>query len=184
LNNTGGLTCPKIKYFMSKSAAGEISYYLNRLMFAERRSPGKIKPLKTIQNLYRFYDLTGVKKMFRKFCEAAIAEEYSWNEGTPGNLLYFYEQLEGLIEACYLIYIKKKINKRQAKKDQSFFLPVINEFFEQHSLPEWKQSIHLWLEAALSNFSVAESIDVKEILPYYQNIEQLLEAAYLLTLKT
>jgi len=169
---------------MSKSAAGGISHHFYRLMFTEKISPDKINPLETIQNLYRFYDLTGIKKMFRKFCEAAIAEKYSWNEGAPGNLLYFYEQLEGLIEACYLIYIKRKNNKGEVKKNQALFLPVITEFFEQQSLPEWKLSIHLWMEAALSNFSVAESIEVKEILPYYQNIEKLLEAAYLLTLKT
>src|SRR5450631_1617375 len=113
---------------MKKSAAGEISHHLNRLMFKEKRSLDEIKPLETIQNLFRFYDLAGIKYMFRKFCEAAIAEKYSWNEGTPGNLLFFYEQLEGLIEACYLIYIKKKISKRLVKKDPSLYLPIITEF--------------------------------------------------------
>jgi hypothetical protein len=57
-------------------------------------------------------------------------------------------------------------------------LHFFDEFFGRHSLPEWKQSIHLWLEAAMSNFSVAESIELTEILPFYQNIELLLETAY------
>jgi len=55
---------------------------------------------------------------------------------------------------------------------------VINDYFETYSLLEWKQLLHSWMEAGLSNYSVLENIKTKDLLPYVYGMEKLLEAAY------
>jgi hypothetical protein len=107
---------------------------------------------------------------------------------------------EKLIESCYLIYRKRGFNKKVAKKikqddwekdkdhlelpsslsSEEFINPriVINDFFEKYSLLEWKQFIHSWMEAGLSNYSVLENIKGKDVLPYVYGMEKLVEASY------
>jgi hypothetical protein len=108
--------------------------------------------------------------------------------------------LEKLIECCYLIYKKKGFKKRLSKKTKQhdlnkgkdhpelpaslslveFMNPriVINDFFETYSLLEWKQFLHSWTEAGLSNYSVLENIKTRDLLPYVYGMEKLLEASY------
>jgi len=185
---------------MSGLAANKINHCLNRLVLTEMKNPDKINPYVILRELCDFEDLHEVKKLFRKCCKASLSEKYSWKEGIPGNLLFIYEQMEKLIEACYLIYIKNGFNKRVTKKSkiqeenketdrpelptslslEEFMNPqiVIKDFFDKYNLLEWKQLIHNWMEAGLSNFSVLENIKAKEVLPYVYGMEKLLEASY------
>jgi hypothetical protein len=164
------------------------------------KDPDKLNPYIILQEICDFEGVQEMKKLFRKCCQVSLSEKYSWDEGIPGNLLYIYEQLEKLIESCYLIYIKKGFKQKAKKKTkqhdweigtdhpvlpaslswEEFMNPriVINDFFEKYSLLEWKQFIHSWMEAGLSNFSVLENIKAKEVLPYVYGMEKLLEASY------
>jgi hypothetical protein len=60
----------------------------------------------------------------------------------------------------------------------------VDEFFSINPLPEWKLTLHNWMEAALSNYSVTESVNSPEILTFYQQIEKLIDAAYLISKQT
>jgi hypothetical protein len=185
---------------MSGHTASKINPCLNRLILTEMKDPDKLDPYNILKEICDLEDQQGMKKLFRKCCHVALSEKYSWDEGIPGNLLYIYEQWEKLIESCYLIYRKRGFNKKVVKKakqdawekdkdhlvlpsslsSEEFMNPgiVIKDFFEKYSLLEWKQFIHSWLEAGLSNFSVLENIKGKEVLPYVYAMEKLLEASY------
>jgi hypothetical protein len=183
---------------MSKHSAKRINESLNRKI-KTTNNPDKTDPYEVIRKFCEFGSLYENKMMFRKFCEAAIADKYCWKDGPPGKLLYFYELLEALIEACFVIYREKRFAKKilkwiVAKEEENHgapFMPhslsfeeytnpliVIKEFFNNNSLKEWKQSIHYWLEAGLSNFSVVESIEFDEILPFCYGIEKFVDACY------
>jgi hypothetical protein len=185
---------------MSGNNANKINHCLNRLIMTEMKDPDKLNPYSVLQEICDFEKLQEMKKLFRKCCQASLSEKYIWDEGIPGNLLYIYEQFEKLVESCYLIYRKKGFKKKVSKKtkeyawdksadhpelpsslsSEEFMNPriVINDFFEEYSLLEWKIFIHSWMEAGLSNFSVLENIKSKELLPYVYGMEKLLEASY------
>ena len=170
---------------MSKHSKGKVDYCLNRLIIEEDKNPDKINPFIIIRKFCDFDSHPAMKILFLKFCKAALVEKYFWEEGPPGKLLYFSEQLELLMEACYLIYIEKEFNKRLVKGDKSSIIPnpfiVIKDFFDLRSLLEWKKSQHFWLEAGLSNFSVMDNVEPEEVLIYYSSVEELLAASYQIT---
>src|SRR5277367_2339324 len=185
---------------MSEHNENKTNRCLNRLIMTEKKDPDKLDPYIILQEICDFENMQEMKKLFRKCCQVSLSEKYIWDEGIPGNLLYIYEQLEKLIECCYLIYGKKGFKKKVAKKVEEYDwnkakdhpeLPaslslaefvnprlVINDFFETYSLLEWKQLLHAWMEAGLSNFSVLENIKTKDLLPYIFGMEKLLEACY------
>jgi hypothetical protein len=189
---------------MSGREAKKINHCLNRLLLTEMKNPDKINPYVILWEFCDFDSLPEMKKLFRECCKVSLSGKYSWKEKSPGNLLFFYEQLERLVEACFLIYIKKGFKKRVSKKPKSRGgkkwinysefpcslsleewlnpLIVIKDFFDLYSLLEWKQSIHSWMEAALSDFSVLENIKAEEILPYCYSMEKLLESSYRIVL--
>lgn len=185
---------------MSEHNTNKINYCLNRLILTEMKDPDKLDPYIILKVICDFENLQAMKKLFRKCCQVSLSEKYIWDEGIPGNLLYIYEQLDKLIESCYLIYKKKGFKKKLTRKTNQqnlekvkdhpelpaslslaeFVNPriVINEFFETYGLLEWKQFLHSWMEAGLSNFSVLENIKTKDVLPYVYGMEKLLEASY------
>jgi hypothetical protein len=183
---------------MSEHNKNKINLCLNRLILTEMKDPDKLDPYIILREICDFENLQEMKKLFRKCCQVSLSEKYIWDEGIPGNLLYIYEQLEKLIESCYLIYkkkgFKKKLTKKIKQKDwekdhpelpaslsmAEFANPmiVINDFFETYSLLEWKQLLHAWMEAGLSNFSVLVNIKTMDLLPYMYGMEKLLEASY------
>lgn len=183
----------------------KICHCLNRLMLTEKKNPDEINPYDILREFCDFEDLPEMKKLYRKSCKAALSGKYSWKEGSPGNLLYFFEQLEGLVEACFLIYNKKGFKKQVLKRAvtqsgkkavipelpcslslEEYMNPliVIEDFFDKQSLFDRKRALHSWMEAGLSDFSVLENIKSDELLPYRDGMEKLLEASYRIVLST
>jgi hypothetical protein len=185
---------------MSGHKANKVNHCLNRLALTGMKDPDKINPNLILREFCDFEELAEMKKLFHDSCQAALSVRYTWKDGSPGRLLYFHEQLEILVEACFLIYHKKGFKKRVLKRSKSAGskklikypnlpcsltleenmnpLVVIKDFFDQSNLLEWKRSLHAWMEAALSNFSVLENINPEDLLPYRVGIEKILEACY------
>ena len=190
---------------MSEHKTNKVNHCLNRLALTEIKNPDKINPYVIIRQFYDFEELAEMKKLFQDSCKAALSSKYTWENGSPGNLLYFYDQLEILVEACFLIYNNDEFRKRVLKKVKStknkkmtrypdfpcsltleeYMNPliVIRDFFDHHNLLEWKRSIHSWMEAALSNFSILENINPEDLLPYCYSIDKLMEASYRIVLE-
>jgi hypothetical protein len=173
--------------------------YLNRIALENKVHPYDVDPFKVIKTFFEYDTLAGTIELFRLACNAALTEKYSWKQGSAGNLVNFYEQLEMLIEACWIIAINKKklvkqLTKTRKTGDKKLVLPcpltrdelqtplfVIEQFFALHSLGKWKQLTHCWMEAGISNYSVVENINYQGLLLYCQSIEKLIYAAYWLS---
>jgi hypothetical protein len=177
--------------------------YLNRLALAI--DGDAIDPYKIIKDFFYSGSITDTKDLFMETCRAALSEKYSWKEGSPGNLLYFYESLELLVEACFLVFTSKKHKKKWAKKikrasgNKSLPHPhlpcsisademtdpfaVIKSFFELYSLKQWKQWLYAWMEAGLSDYTVLDSIESKDLLPYYNQLQRLMDASWCISLQ-
>lgn len=177
--------------------------YLNRLALA-RDADGN-DPYSIIKSFFYSNSISDMKELLMKACQAGLVEKYRWKEGSPGNLLYFYEQLETLVEACFLIStrietknkLSKKMN-RAAKKEllHTVCLPcslskteisnpfsVIHAFFELYTIKKWKQHLYTWMEAGLSNYTVLDSIKTKNILAYHNHLQKLLDACWYISLQ-
>jgi hypothetical protein len=175
-------------------------HYLNRLALTTADDTDAIDPYNIIKDFFYSGNITEMKDLFMETCRAALSEKYSWKEGSPGNLLYFYERLEMLVEACFLICTSKKHRNKLSKKTRRMAkkafarhlylpcslskseisdpLPVIKSFFEFHSLKQWKQHLYAWMEAGLSNYTVLDSMAAEDILPYHYHIQRLMEACW------
>jgi hypothetical protein len=169
-------------------------FYLNRLALEEMAD----LYTKVLKAFFKFDTVQGTIKSFNAACQAALAEEYNWKQGSPGNLVYLYERLEMFLEAYYLIKNKqhKKVRHKKVTKSikidfEKSVLPcplsleelqdpdgIINQFFDFNRLEEWKRLTHLWMESGISNFSIADNLQPDELLTYYQHIEKLIYAGY------
>ncbi len=56
-------------------------------------------------------------------------------------------------------------------------MAFLADFFEKRSLRRWKQWLHLFTTAALSNGSVAEEMDATHIFIFIQYLKKLVYAA-------
>src|ERR1700722_19480185 len=179
---------------MAKTQKLKTCFFLNRIALEEMINPYSIDPYYILNDIFNSDHFGAMQDLFRHFCEAGLAEEFSWKEGSPGNLLYFSERLEQLIEACFIIHSSGKIRKggkvfKKTKQINKALLPIrlsemeldkpfiiLDAFFAHNSLPEWKESLHRWTKACLSQYSVAESDDAEGMLSLYQHIEKLIPA--------
>ncbi|HEY6083401.1 MAG TPA: hypothetical protein VIU45_08090, partial [Chitinophagaceae bacterium] len=59
-------------------------------------------PYLVITSFFVDFGLSHTKKMIDRWMEAVI-EETAWDNGSPGNLLFYYEKIGQLIEAAWLI---------------------------------------------------------------------------------
>ncbi len=179
--------------------------YLYRLLLAadEQRI---VDPYEVIHSFFAIGSIAEMKKLLMAACNAALTEEYTWQQGGAGNLLYLYEQLETLIEACYIVCkdkkrkrkIIKKIRRLVKRKQLNFVvlpsalsvkeignpLTVIHEFFNFYTLKHWKKALYAWLEAGLSNYTVQQSVEPRPILLYHLQLQRLMEACWYISLVT
>ncbi|MEP7279937.1 MAG: hypothetical protein ABI813_14905 [Bacteroidota bacterium] len=177
--------------------------YLNRLALS-MDDTNHIDPYWVITDFFCFGSLAEMKERLEKTCKAALVEKYNWKQGCPGNLLYFYERLEKLVEACFLITSSSKYKNRLVKKakqgklkeiESNPLLPcslsaaelndplsVLQSFFQFHDLKRWKQDIYAWMEAGLSDFTVLENIAPKNLITYHHHLQKLLDACWYINL--
>ena len=178
--------------------------YLNRLALTTDDDTSTIDPYSIITDFFYFGSIAEIKDLFMESCRASLSEKYSWKEGSPGNLLYFYEILEKLVEACFLLFKdanrKKKLSKKikytlKKKLFKDLCLPcslsadeisdpflVIHSFFALQTIKQWKQAMYAWMEAGLSNYTVMDSIETKYLLPYNYHLQKLLDACWYISI--
>lgn len=168
-------------------------YWLNRIAVQYNSDPFKANPLKVLKAFFDYAGRAEQIKAFDDFCRAALKDRYSWQHGSPANALHYGEQLELLIEACYLLhqqagqYASKPYNlvavpvtefpMLLTSKEFSNPMAFLADFFEKRSLRRWKQWLHLFTTAALSNGSVAEEMEATHIFIFIQYLKKLVYAA-------
>lgn len=186
---------------MPKPTTPNPDYFLNNLAMDEMVNPYSINAFQALHRIFGSCPRNDMKEMFSNFCASAISETYEWKEGSPGNLFYFSKKLEHLLEASFLVQWKFKKKKQPSSKfkmkhPDKAWLPlnlseeewknpfaVLEEFYQFHSLPQWKNLLQSWTEAGLSNFSVTETEDPRAILEFFSRILKLIDAAWLIWMR-
>ncbi len=175
-------------------------HYLNRLALLSKKNSKQTDPCKIIAAFFTFISIAESNELLITACQAALADKYCWKQGSPGNLFFFYTQLELLIEASFLLYSKKekmtKITVGIVDSPATHQLPcslsaaelndpisVLAKFFEFRSLRKWKKDLYTWLEAGLSDYTVLDDRKAVTILPYYYRLQKLIDACWQINLR-
>lgn len=170
--------------------------YLSKLALRSKTGLPDIDPFSVLNEVFSFATAQEMKTLLYNAGQAAIHEKYNWKEGSPGNLLFFYERLELLVEASVLIVLIPKHHKTAQRNvktkpgsvpnlpctlsDSEWANPlsVLEGFFTYQSIKKWKQQIQVWMEAGLSNYSVLEELKPGLCLPYYTWLNRLFDACW------
>ncbi|HEX2846922.1 MAG TPA: hypothetical protein VHN59_10265 [Chitinophagaceae bacterium] len=158
---------------MTTPSTPDKRYFLNSLALQHSCDPLSLDPHWALRQLYHRSSAEEMQEMFTEFCEAAIAPTYNWQLDTPGTLPHFVDQLEQLIEACFLLLAWVNPESPAAKKNE---VQAVRQFFKIRNLSGWKQWLHRWTISALSARSVAELVEPEDLLPFVQGMEKLLTA--------
>ncbi len=165
---------------------------LNRTTLFCKGNPLKADALVLIWEFFSYASPQEHLKAIDDFITAALQEDSYWSHASPANGLFYSEQLELLIEAAYLIYIKPKkyfLKKRAvatlsikelpvllSAEEYQNPLTVVQGFFKQPLL-YWKELMYACTHGALSNSSVAEEVDVAVVLGLFNGLKRLVGAA-------
>lgn len=165
---------------MTTSATPDKRYFLNRLALEHACDPLSLDPYWVLQQLFNKNSLEVVQESFSEFCESAIAPAFIWRSKTPGALVLFTEEIEQVIEACFLLLGWLKAKKGPVSKKDESPEQIVRQFFKVQNLAGWKYWLYSWKTGALSSRSVAEFVPPEDLVPFVQWIEKLLPAAALL----
>ncbi len=147
--------------------------YLNRIAITYKGNPLKVPPLQVIKDFFTYAKPAEHIKAFDAFCLAALHDQYRWRRGSPGNALYYSEQLELLIEAACLLYQKPEHKGGRYK----MLRETLQYFFNYASLMKWKKRHHAFTHAALSKNSVADELSPVIIYKYTAFLKKLIIVA-------
>ncbi|MCG2612892.1 hypothetical protein LZZ85_01325 [Terrimonas sp. NA20] len=162
---------------MAARSTPDKRYYLNRLALEHECDPQSLDPYWVLQQLFSDVPLEEMQELFSDFCEAAIAPAYIWKSKTPGALVRFVEELEQLIEGCFILMAWFKTTKGPISRTDESPAQVVRQFFKAKPLAVWKSWLHSWQTGALSACSVAEIVEPEDLLPFVQWMEKLFPAA-------
>ncbi|MBE7176999.1 MAG: HEPN domain-containing protein [Mucilaginibacter polytrichastri] len=130
-------------------------------------------------------------------------ESFSHPHGGPGALLFTYDLNVKLLEAAYLLTQKHHSTngtsnaipklpgnherhqwlyypKHLKRKETSEPYNVLTKIFTEFSLFEYRSFLHDWLTAAFDKRSARESLDAREIIMVYENLQKLYDATWLI----
>lgn len=161
---------------------------LNRTTLFCKGNPLKTDALVLVKEFFSYASPQEHLKAIDDFIKAALQEGSYWPHGSPANGLFYSEQLELLIEAAYLMYIKPKkyFLKKHAvatlsvkelpvllsSEEYQNPLLVLQQFFQQPLL-YWKELLYTCTHGVLSNSSVVEEVAAVEVLGLSNGLKRL-----------
>lgn len=163
-------------------------------------------PLLVIRDFFSADWLAGHLEELLKWRKCVIEERYYMDDtDNPASLLFTHRMNAKLVEAIYLISLTKRAKKlakqvlinfevqleREEKEwiDYPLYLSAverinpyrfIRNFFKTYSIDQYRNFLYEWLETGLSVNAVDESMEACEIIYFYENMQQLYEAAWII----
>ncbi|TSD63866.1 HEPN domain-containing protein [Inquilinus sp. KBS0705] len=163
-------------------------------------------PLTVISDFFSADWLPGHLERLVEWRKYVIEEGYFKNHNdSPASLLYTHQLNARLLEAVYILSQTKKavslanaihINfHEQLQEEERAWLhyPIylsslecfnpylaISNFFRAYSIEEYREFLYEWLETGLSKDAVDESLDVSDIIYFYENMQRLYEAVWII----
>jgi HEPN domain-containing protein len=164
-------------------------------------------PLKVISDFFSADWLPGHLEKLLEWRKYVIEEGYYKDDQkkSPAGLLYTHELNARLVEAVYLISRTKRALKltgvvhinfeRQLQEEEQNWLhypiylsPVekinpyfsISNLFKVYTVDRYLHFLYEWLEIGLSNHAVDEFIETSDVIYFYENMQKLYEAAWII----
>ena len=158
-------------------------------------------PLRVLADF--FYDdwLPGHLARLQKWRDHVINDNYfRGNKNSPAELLYFHKLNINLVEALHLFKEKTKVENTirvifdleseintwrdfpHNLKEAELLNPliVVDQFFQDYHLPQYREMLYEWLEYGLSSEAANEFIATKDLITVYENLQRLYSAAWLI----
>lgn len=163
-------------------------------------------PISVIGDFFSADWLPGHLSKLQEWRRYVIEEEYYNGKGkSPASLLMTHQLSARLVEAMYLLSKSKKgkalskvihINfEEQLLKEEKEWLhypvylsPVerinpylaISKFFEVYNIDQYLEFLYEWLEAGLSVSTIDDDLDISDVICFYENLQKLYEAAWII----
>jgi HEPN domain-containing protein len=150
-----------------------------------------------------FFDddwLPGHLERLKEWRRCVLKDEYyKGQKNSPAELLYFHRLNIRLVEAAYLLKGSKKPKFSPLTDEQETWrdypvnlsdaelinpLLVLSEFFEDYTLPQYREQLYEWLEYGLSAKAANEFIETDDLISVYENLQKLYSVAWLMHQRT
>ncbi|PJJ84642.1 HEPN domain-containing protein [Mucilaginibacter auburnensis] len=165
------------------------------------------EPLKVIIDFFSADWLPGHLESLLEWRKYVIEEGFYMDEHkkSPAGLLFTHQLNAKLVEAVYLISRTKRTLKLadaihinfdvQLNQEEQEWLhyPIylssverinpylaISNFFKVYTVGHYLDLLYEWLETGLSNYSADEFLDTSDVIYFYENMQKLYEAAWII----
>ena len=164
-----------------------------------------------IAEFFSTYNVSYVRKTMQQIIRSAYSD-YVWAKGTPEDLLFNFEKLESVINACFIINREKKHSPIEVNSEQLFnrnlfrgwhanytdwdempkFLSIkeyhdpylgVRRFFKYKNVHEWKELLNKILHYAFSSSSILEEVANFDTLTVLDKLTRLIEATHLIDVR-
>ncbi|RFM26995.1 hypothetical protein [Deminuibacter soli] len=168
-------------------------------------------PYQIIANYFDFATVADYRHQVLQMIKKAYTKGI-WQKRCPANVLFSFEQLEGLINAAYLIDKENKNGQLKIQRSEAFnpnlfrgwigrlsdwdYFPrslsfkeytnpylVFKRFFKYRELGDWKKALKPLQEYVLSPDPVFECMESADSLQIYRYLLKLIEAAHLIDVR-
>ncbi|RWY51604.1 HEPN domain-containing protein [Mucilaginibacter gilvus] len=156
-------------------------------------------PLSFITTFFDHDSLPGHLETLQNWCFTILKPDFYRDEkGSPSGLLYFHKLTICIIEAAHLIKdmsdkpnVSVTANELSYEQREWSYYPVslskeqqlnpyllLDDFFSQYNLPQYRAMLYDWLEHGLSSKPAREFIEPLDLLTVNENLEKLFGAAW------
>jgi len=166
-------------------------------------------PFMVISDFFSSDDVPGHLRELLTWRNCIIADRYYVDrKGSPSGLLFTHKLNVKLVEAMYLLLqvnwskimmitaIHHSGLLSEEKNTWPYFPDMLNEeellnpflvikaFFNDYTLPQYRDFLYEWLEHGLSSNAAAEFIETADLIKVYENLQKLYAAAWLIHQRT
>jgi len=168
-------------------------------------------PYQLLAEFFSTYNVSYMRKAIWQIIRAAYSEKV-WAKGTPEDLLFHFENIESVINACFIINLEHKQSPIEVNNEQLFnrnlfrswqanytdwdempkFLLLkeyhnpyscIKRFFKYNNIHEWKGLLSKLIQYAFSNSSIYEELTDFDTLTVVNKLSGLIEAIHLIDVR-
>ena len=162
-----------------KSNSKKLKKYVRKHSFWYRQPIQE--PYLTISEFFDACNLEDFKNRLYEILASCTKEGFYQNE-SPVDVLYFFERVEAIINAAYIILQTESVDiqnsTQKLSNEHDVSRVVLNDFFDQMSFKEWKHSLDEILHFSLSRQSANDWGTPIDTLPIFVHLVRLTEALH------
>jgi hypothetical protein len=158
-------------------------------------------PLLAIARIFDDNNLPAQLELLKEWRRCVLEDDYFKGErDSPSELLYFYRLTVSLVEAMQLlltedtqIFQAQSIQQLNDERNRWPYYPegltdaeklnpglIVESFFKAYTNTHYNQMLYDWLEHGLSSSAVGEFIETVDLIAFYENLQKLYGAAWII----